>query len=280
MGSIAQGVSTSAISATNSPNTEPATAQQAANSQPEVSPFHTHDTVNLTETGSRNVFFDLLGTSASAAFQVAYSPSSKLSGAQVSGSNSTSASQSAVRPVGVSGSASPAAQLASTAAQATANASVTGTSAAAKESALTQQSATSLSPASQAKLAQLNQVLQSLGINPAQISFADRLALLPLVNDPQALQQFVQGLPQHTAVLNPATSQVSAPSLTSAQTSQSPSIASNVATSTQDPTLTSASATAANVPATSSAPAQIGGEPVHTSARTHDRIGRNVNISV
>ncbi len=50
-------------------------------------------------------------------------------------------------------------------------------------------------------------MLQRLGINPDQISFSARIALLPLVNDPAAIEQYVQGLPAKTAVLNPATSQ-------------------------------------------------------------------------
>jgi hypothetical protein len=64
-----------------------------------------------------------------------------------------------------------------------------------------------LGAASQAKLQKLDQELQQMGINPAQVSFAARIALLPLINDPAAIQQYVQGLPAQSAVLNPATSQ-------------------------------------------------------------------------
>jgi hypothetical protein len=70
-----------------------------------------------------------------------------------------------------------------------------------------------LSAASQAKLQKLDQVPQQLGINPVLISLADRIALLPLENGPAAIRQYIQGLPTQTAVWNPATSQILAPSL-------------------------------------------------------------------
>ena len=277
MGSIAQAVSTSVASATNSPNTEPA-ATQAANGPADVTPFRAHDTVDLTETGSRNVSLGQPGANVAAAFQVAYFPPSSSPDARLHGSNSTNAAQAAVSPaVGVRGS-SPTAQVASAAAQATHNASVTGASGITKGASLTRQSATNLSPASQAKLAQLNQVLQRLGINPSQISFADRIALLPLVNDPQAVQQFVQGLPQQTAVLNPATSQVSAPSIISNQTSSSPS--------SENATSPASTSVAAALAASASTTVQIGpsgslpAEPAHPSSRSNERTGQNVNISV
>ncbi len=50
------------------------------------------------------------------------------------------------------------------------------------------------SAAAQARLQKLNQVLENLGINPEQISYSERVSLLPLTNDPAALEQVVQGL--------------------------------------------------------------------------------------
>lgn len=46
----------------------------------------------------------------------------------------------------------------------------------------------------QQQLSQLEQVLQQLGIDPQSISLFNQLALLPYVNDPAALQAFVQQL--------------------------------------------------------------------------------------
>jgi hypothetical protein len=50
------------------------------------------------------------------------------------------------------------------------------------------------SAAAEARLQKLNQVLENLGINPEQISYSERVSLLPLTNDPGALEQVVQGL--------------------------------------------------------------------------------------
>lgn len=47
--------------------------------------------------------------------------------------------------------------------------------------------------APQETLQQLDQELQRLGINPRDISLLNRMSLLPWVNDPVALRQFVQG---------------------------------------------------------------------------------------
>ncbi|MFZ0521491.1 MAG: hypothetical protein WAL95_10740 [Candidatus Acidiferrales bacterium] len=47
--------------------------------------------------------------------------------------------------------------------------------------------------APQETLQQLDQELQRLGINPQDISLLNRMSLLPWVNDPVALRQFVQG---------------------------------------------------------------------------------------
>ena len=268
MASIAQAVSTSVAGTTNSPNPEPA-VQPSANGQPDVSPFRTHDTVDLTETGSRNVSLGQPGSKAAAAFQVAYFPPSSSPDAHFHSSDATSPS------VGVRGS-SPTAQVANAASQATHNASVTGTTAATKASSLTKQSATNLSSASKAKLEQLDQVLQRLGINPTQISFADRIALLPLVNDPQAVQQFVQGLPQQTAVLNPATSQISAPSIATNQTSSTPALANAATSAANANSSASISSTAVQTGPSGSLPV----EPAHPSARPSERNGQNVNISV
>jgi hypothetical protein len=144
-----------------------------------------------------------------------------------------------------------------------------------------------LSAASQAKLQRLDEVLQQLGINPTQISFAERFALLPLVNDPAAIQQYGQGLPTQTAVLSPATSQVPAPSLVDQQnaptTAQTGAIVSAAARggapSSASGEVNSASgrsgATTLN-PATASFSAAAAGAAHGSSGTT----GQKVNISV
>lgn len=50
----------------------------------------------------------------------------------------------------------------------------------------------------QQELAQLDQTLQQLGIDPQSIGLFNQLALLAFANDPAALQQFVQQLQQST----------------------------------------------------------------------------------
>jgi hypothetical protein len=237
MASIAQAVSTSVASITNSPNAEP-TIPQSTNGHPDLAAPLTRDTVDLTETGSRNVPSSQVSGKIPFAFQVTYFPPSSSPNAHSQGPIATNAA-----------------------------------SAAALAASLTQQSATNLSAASQAKLEQLDQVLQRLGINPAQISFADRIALLPLVNDPQAIQQFVQGLPQQTAVLSPATSQVSAPTTKGDQT----------ASSSTSPALATAGTTLAPSAASNAQTGSNGASSVdlaHSAARTSVRNGQNVNISV
>jgi hypothetical protein len=188
----------------------------------------------------------------------------------------------------------PIAQVANAAAEAAsggATSASSGAGFAARSGATTWPSQNSpLSAASQAKLAQLDQALQRMGINPTQISFADRIALLPLVNDPAAIQQYIQGLPTETAVLSPATSQVLAPTVVS-QSGGTQTGASSVAGS--------ASGSAASTGQISSASPADGASPTNGSAatafqpgttsfvaavavatRASDATGQKVNISV
>jgi hypothetical protein len=219
MASSAQAVTSSISGATNQSGADPGAVASASLPAPTASgaPSRPQDTVNLTETGGRNVAVGTGSGKPQAAFQVAYFPPSSAPGTKVAGAESaeTQASGAAAATPAAVKPNNPTAQVANAAAAAAANSGGAAQANAGTGSGVTSSSSPSapLSAASQAKLQKLDEVLQQLGINPAQISFADRIALLPLANDPAALQQYIQGLPTQTAVLNPATSQVLAPSL-------------------------------------------------------------------
>jgi hypothetical protein len=133
-------------------------------------------------------------------------------------------------------------------------------------------------------LQQLNQILQQLGVNPNQISFADRIALLPLLNDPAAIQQYIQGLPTGAAVLSPATSQMLAPSPSPRSTSPSPDFASgshplsSLGANANQPGQNSAnSANQSSGVAAASKPSPIASPDLSTQP---EPTGNKVNISV
>lgn len=291
MASIAQAVSTSGVTALNSPDSAPGNASQAAAGRTEGVDRRTQDTVDLTETGGRNVPLTQPAPKASAAFQVAYFPPSQSESAQGRAANPIKAKDAAVAETPAITGSSHTPQTAEAAAQATLNKAVTGSTALSAPVAK-QPAPAQLSPASQAKLEQLNQLLQRLGINPNQISFAARIALLPMVNDPAAIQQFVQGLPTQTAVLNPATAEVTAAPSVGKEVSSSPSLAAKAAAAAQG---NAASAGAAGTTsavgaqaATASISVQIGASGSIASAanaetspsRVQVRNGQTVNISV
>jgi hypothetical protein len=279
MGTIAQAVSTSVAGATNSPNSEPA-AQQTASAPADVAPVRTQDTVNITETGSRNVAVGVPGTKGTA-FQVAYFPASASPDARLHDSNATHAAQAAVSPASRIAGLSSTSQSANAAVQAITNKSVAGTSTAGATSRAP--SSPSLSAASQAKLQQLNQVLQRLGINPNQISFADRLSLLPLVNDPQAIQQAISGISAQSNVLNPVTAEPPSSATAAQQNSATTSLASisEAAMNSNSPSSASVAATSSTASAVQTGPSgSVPVEAAHSSARPTERNGQNVNISV
>jgi hypothetical protein len=292
MGSIAQAVSTSGVAASNSPDTAPGNATPAAAGRTEDVHRRTQDTVDLTETGGRNVPLTQPGPRASAAFQIAYFPPSQSGAAQGQTANPIKAKDAAsAETPSVTGS-SHTAQAARASAQTTLNKSVTGSVPPSNAVAAKQSAAVQLSSASQAKLEQLNQLLQRLGINPNQISFAARIALLPMVNDPAAIQQFVQGLPAQTAVLNPATTEATAESAVGQQVASSPSLAAKAAAAAQGNSTSPRSAEITSAAGTQAAGAsisvQIGASGSITSAPTAEpspprlqvRNGQTVNISV
>lgn len=267
MASIAQAVTTSSVSgAANSSNTDTSTVQPAPPSVDGV-PSRAQDTVNLTETGGRLTSVALHNGKGPSPFQVAYFPPSGAPGAEAQPTHETSQAAAAATN-------SPTAQVANAAKTAAASSSNS-------TSVVTQGSM--LSSASQAKLQQLNQILQQLGINPTQISFADRIALLPLVNDPAAIQQYVQGLPSGAAVLNPATSRVLAPSTLTDQTSPTQSATLSTA-NTSDAALASTAPQKQGTPTTTTAqPYLPAGAPISAGAFPQARAeanGRKVNISV
>jgi hypothetical protein len=267
MASIAQAVTTSISGAANQPNADQAAVASPALPVPEGGAARPLDTVNLTETGGRNVSVSSQASKPAAAFQVTYFPPSSAPGAKTADTQSSAAQPAAAVPAQTN---NPTAQVANAAAQAAATSNASSSSAAANGAAASQTSP--LSAASQAKLQKLDQVLQQLGINPAQVSFADRIALLPLVNDPAAIQQYIQGLPTQTAVLNPATSQVLAPSLTGQPGASQSAAAVAGAASSSAPT---ANGKLASSNSTSPSTAQLA-----AAAHSSDTTGQKVNISV
>jgi hypothetical protein len=292
MGSIAQAVSTSGVTAPNSPDTAAGNVTQAIANRPDGLAHASQDTVDLTETGSRNVPLNFPGAKASAAFQVTYFPPSEARNAEGHPANQAKAEDIAVAQTAPVAGSSPQAQAVNAGAQTTLKRSFTGNSGTPSTPNAKQPTPAPLSPASQAKLEQLNQLLQRLGINPNQISFAARIALLPMVNDPAAIQQFVQGLPTQTAVLNPATAEATAAPAVGQQVASSPSLAAKAAvaaqgnsTSPRSAEITSAAGTQA---AGTSISVQIGASGSISSAPTAEpspshlqvRNGQTVNISV
>ena len=201
MATMAQAVTTSVSPATNQREADPAATAVAPVAALGSDTSRSQDTVNLTETGGRNVSIAGQNGKPQPAFQVTYFPPTVAQGAAAQPTAAVLAPANGPTTQGTN------AALAAATASGPTN---TAVAAATPQASL-------LSAASQAKLQQLDQVLQRLGINPTQISFAERIALLPLVNDPAAIQQYVQGLPTETAVLNPATSQVLAPAVTAQQ---------------------------------------------------------------
>jgi hypothetical protein len=270
MASIAQAVATAAFSAANRTNIDTSQIPSPAQAGAAVGDGilgRPQDTVNLTETGGRVVSVGSQNGKVQTAFQVAYFPPSSAPNAQARAKNE--------------GNQAAAAQTNNPTAQ-VANAATAADSSSAN--ALSSQTAV-LSTSSQAKLQQLNQILQQMGINPNQISFADRIALLPLVNDPAAIQQYVQGLPTDSAVLNPATSQVVAPSLLSEQGSprEASSNANAGGTTTAASAAPATSQSGANSTTTASRPdLSVGAsfEDATTTQPRPDAGGHNVNISV
>jgi hypothetical protein len=247
------------------------------------------DTVNLTETGARNVAVAAQSGKRQSAFQATYFPPSSAPGTKVAHA-SGGATQSTVVTAETN---NPTAQVANAAAEAAggATSAITAAGLAARSGGTSSPSQNSLlSAASQAKLAQLDQVLQQMGINPTQISFADRIALLPLVNDPAAIQQYIQGLPTQTAVLSPATSQVLAPAVVSpsgtTQTGASSVAGSASGSAASTAQFSSASTGGGASPANGSAAAAF--QPgtssfvgaVTGATRGSDTTGQKVNISV
>jgi hypothetical protein len=252
MASIAQALSTVVSASTNASDADSATPQTAVPSQDSV-PSRPHDTVDLTETGSRNVSVPALRAARNQppAFQVAYFPPSGAPGAAASALQNSN----------------PTAQVASAAASA------------ASSSPLSPTQSANLSAASQAKLQQLNQILQGLGINPDQISFSARIALLPLVNDPAAIEQYVQGLPAQTAVLNPAT-QVLAPASSSRPSTATAAPSSHPAVTTLSVARATSFATPNERPTISSNSTQLSSENIPPAAQPSAAPGLKVNISV
>jgi hypothetical protein len=270
MASIAQAVATAAFSAANRTNTDTSQIPSPAQAEAAVGdgiPGRPQDTVNLTETGGRVVSVGSQNGKGKTAFQVAYFPPSSAPTAQARMTNE--GSQAAAAQTN-----DPTAQVANAAAAADSSSA----------NVLSSQTAV-LSTSSQAKLQQLNQILQQMGINPNQISFADRIALLPLVNDPAAIQQYVQGLPTDSAVLNPATLQVVAPSLLSEHVP--PTAASSNAnadsTTAAESAASATSQSAANSTPTASRPNLSVGASFEAATTTQprpDAADHKVNISV
>jgi hypothetical protein len=277
MASIAQAVTTSIHVGPTQTGAEQAALAPATAALTDGAGTRAPDTVNLTETGGRNVSIASQSGRPQPAFQVAYFPPSSAPGAKPTSATPLSiAAQSATAVPAQTN--NPTAQVANAAAQA---AAISSNSTGAANGSTSPSQASLLSAASQAKLQQLDQVLQQLGINPAQVSFAERIALLPLVNDPAAIQQYIQGLPTQTAVLNPATSQVLAPSLVNQQNAPTATqVSAAAATGLGAPSGGSSkgiAATSADVPPTFN--------PSFTptdgaAAQSADTTGQKVNISV
>lgn len=72
--------------------------------------------------------------------------------------------------------------------------------------------------ATNTELAQLDQILNQLGVNPQSIPISDQLAMLPYANDPAALQMFVQSL-QTTAAQQGTTQAAATPAASQANLS-------------------------------------------------------------
>src|SRR5580698_9282592 len=128
MGSIAQAVSTSGVTAPNSPDTAAGNVTQAIANRPDGLAHASQDTVDLTETGSRNVPLNFPGAKASAAFQVTYFPPSEARNAEGHPANQAKAENIAVAQTAAVAGSSPQAQGANAASQTTLNRSVTGNS--------------------------------------------------------------------------------------------------------------------------------------------------------
>lgn len=295
MGSIAQAVSTSGLTAPNSPDTAPGNATPAAAGRTEDVDRRMQDTVDLTETGGRNVPLTQPGPKAPAAFQIAYFPPSQPGAAQGHTANPIKAKDASTAETAAVTGSSHTAQATSASAQTTLNKSFTGSVTPSNAVAAKQSATVQLSSASQAKLEQLNQLLQRLGINPNQISFAARIALLPMVNDPAAIQQFVQGLPTQTAVLNPATAEATAAPAVGQQVASSPSLAAKAAAAAQGNAASSASAGGAGTTsatgtqaASASVSVQVGAsgsiaptlDAKPSPSGLQGRNGQSINISV
>ena len=125
-----------------------------------------------------------------------------------------------------------------------------------------------------------------MGINPAQVSFAARIALLPLINDPAAIQQYVQGLPVQSAVLNPATSQSNPTVALVTQTGASGAAGANIGSSASrgdagTDNFRSANSLSVSNESTSLNPASAAFAPsAGGAAGALDATGQKVNISV
>lgn len=262
MASIAQAVTTAVSAPAKGSEAEAGPQQTAVPPQDSVS-SRPRDTVNLTETGSRNVSVPALPSAQnhSSAFQAAYFPPSNAPEAQLRSSNTANTAASALQ------SSSRAAQAATAAASASSSSALSATQSA------------NLSAASQAKLQQLNQILQGLGINPDQISFSARIALLPLINDPAAIEQYVQGLPAQTAVLNPAT-QVLAPASSSQPSTATAPPSSNPAAATFSVPGATSSAASNERPTNGFDSAQPPSKNLPPAAQPSGGTGQKVNISV
>lgn len=265
MASIAQAVSTAASVPATSTGSDAAAPQSTAANQ-DSAPMRQQDTVNLTETGSRNRPARSSAKNQSEEFQLAYFPPKSSPDAQVHHSVARYGPASAMQNT------NPGDQMAITARSAASSSMSSGTSSGSPASA---SQTANLSAASQAKLQQLNQVLQRLGINPDQISFSARIALLPLVNDPAAIEQYVQGLPTKTAVLNPATSQAVAATAATQAFNSNASARSTLVSIGPAP-----SAVASNGAPASSNSAQVTLVPIAPGVQPSSTIGHKVNISV
>jgi hypothetical protein len=290
MASITQAVATSIPGAANQGGSDsvavtPATLPAALPVSEANSP---QDTVNLTETGARNLSVAAQSGKPQAAFKATYFPPSSAPGTKVARASSDTTQSTVVAPAETN---NPTAEMANAAAAGDGTSASTAAGLAARSGATSSPSQNSpLSAASQAKLAQLDQVLQQMGINPTQISFADRIALLPLVNDPAAIQQYIQGLPTQTAVLSPATSKVLAPAVVSQSggtqtgTASVAGSASGSATSTAQISSTSPIGGTGSANGSVSTAFQAGTTSFVAAAagatRGSDTTGQKVNISV
>ena len=270
MASMAQAVTTSVSPATNQRGADPAATAVAPVAALGSDTSRSQDTVNLTETGGRNVSIAGQNGKPQPAFQVTYFPPTVAQGAAAQPTAAVLAPANGPTTQGTN------AALAAATASGPTN---TAVAAATPQASL-------LSAASQAKLQQLDQVLQRLGINPTQISFAERIALLPLVNDPAAIQQYVQGLPTETAVLNPATSQVLAPAVTAQQNAPTASQAQATGSAAVSVGTTSGASGGANLASAESGSTAFNPGATSVSAaaagaaRSLDATGQKVNISV